>query len=157
MATTYEYIKEYRKRNPGCRTEEARRYRAKHPEKLAANSKAYRERHLEKVRERDRLAQAASRKNNPEAQRLRNERYRERQRQKQIAIAGRAKPDVCEICKECNRYIVFDHCHTSNLFRGWLCDRCNKVLGILKDNPILIRKLADYVENFNEQIDIKRT
>lgn len=55
-------------------------------------------------------------------------------------------PDVCELCHQFNRRIVFDHCHTSGRFRGWLCDRCNKVLGLMKDDPKLLRKMADYLE-----------
>ena len=55
---------------------------------------------------------------------------------------------VCEVCKDDSKPINLDHCHVSGKFRGWLCPRCNKTLGMVKDNPELLRKLADYLENF---------
>ena len=41
--------------------------------------------------------------------------------------------------------IVFDHCHQSNSFRGWICDRCNKVLGLVKDSVELLNKMGTYL------------
>lgn len=32
--------------------------------------------------------------------------------------------------------------------RGWLCPPCNRSLGALKDNPSIIRGLADYISRF---------
>lgn len=59
--------------------------------------------------------------------------------------AGRPRPLNCEVC-ESDKRISFDHNHQTGKFRGWLCNDCNLALGILKDNPILLRKLADYLE-----------
>ena len=146
MTSKYEYVKAWRKRNPGCRTEEARKRYAKYPEKAAARSKKWREKNLEANREHERLKQAEYRKTKPELQALRMARYNERKRQKQIEIAGRPKPDMCEVCKEMNLRIVFDHCHVTGKFRGWLCDRCNKVLGLLKDDAKLFIALASYLK-----------
>lgn len=39
----------------------------------------------------------------------------------------------CEICGSTEK-IVFDHDHDTNQFRGWLCDPCNRSLGVLGDN-----------------------
>lgn len=61
-------------------------------------------------------------------------------------IAGRPRPLTCEVCNESGK-ICFDHCHTNNHFRGWLCDRCNRLLGQARDNPDLLRKLIIYLEN----------
>ena len=36
----------------------------------------------------------------------------------------------CEICNRTER-IVFDHDHKSLIHRGWLCDTCNRALGML--------------------------
>lgn len=61
--------------------------------------------------------------------------------------AGRPRPDICDVCKGNHHLrIVFDHCHQSGNFRGWLCDRCNKVLGLIYDDPVLLRNLAEYLE-----------
>jgi hypothetical protein len=63
--------------------------------------------------------------------------------------AGRPRPPVCELCAKPNRNnrpIYFDHCHASGSFRGWLCHRCNTILGQVDDNAVLLRRLADYLE-----------
>lgn len=61
-------------------------------------------------------------------------------------IVGRKKPDACEICGAMGK-IVFDHSHETEKFRGWICDRCNKVLGFAKDSPELLERLSNYLKN----------
>ncbi len=39
-----------------------------------------------------------------------------------------------------------DHDHETDLVRALLCERCNLALGLLRDDPSLIRAAADYVE-----------
>ena len=65
--------------------------------------------------------------------------------QRCIALAGRPRPDECEVCGTPGK-TRFDHCHLTGHFRGWLCNRCNLSLGRLDDDPELLRKLADYLE-----------
>jgi hypothetical protein len=60
-------------------------------------------------------------------------------------LAGMPKPDACQICGSEKR-ICFDHCHASGEFRGWICTKCNTILGWAKDDPALLRKLAGYLE-----------
>jgi uncharacterized ferredoxin-like protein len=92
----------------------------------------------------------------PEAQELarardiRRRARRQVQRQQKRLVenelkAGRPKPLRCEICTEEAKKIVFDHSHLSNKFRGWLCNRCNVIIGQAGDNPILLEKLAVYL------------
>lgn len=59
--------------------------------------------------------------------------------------AGRVKPDRCEVCNK-SGVICFDHCHSTGKFRGWLCKECNVVLGIVKEDPETLRKLAAYLD-----------
>jgi hypothetical protein len=66
--------------------------------------------------------------------------YRSRHRDANI----RPKPPVCEICSGHGK-IVWDHCHRSNKFRGWICNKCNLILGAVKDDPVLLEKLAVYL------------
>lgn len=40
---------------------------------------------------------------------------------------------TCEICKS-SKNIVYDHDHKKCIFRGWLCDPCNRGLGQCGDN-----------------------
>ncbi len=39
-----------------------------------------------------------------------------------------------------------DHCHVTGRVRGILCSNCNKALGLARDNPDVLRALADYLE-----------
>jgi hypothetical protein len=152
-ATAYKRTKEWRKNNPGARTIEAQKYRKKHPEKVAARSKKWREKNIDFIRIKDRENKKRLRVTNPEKEKERLKKWKERRDIQRVSTAGRQKPDLCEVCNELHIRIVFDHCHGSGLFRGWLCDRCNRVLGLLKDDIILFRKLANYLEIFNEQIN----
>lgn len=61
-------------------------------------------------------------------------------------VAGRKKPEQCEICGSIGN-ICFDHDHSTGLFRGWICRRCNLTLGLVKDNQELLFNLAKYLEN----------
>ncbi len=60
----------------------------------------------------------------------------------------------CAICKSDNsgteREWHIDHDHVSGKTRSILCHHCNLALGHAKDNPKLLRKMADYIESYNE-------
>jgi hypothetical protein len=57
----------------------------------------------------------------------------------------RPKPRLCEAgCGRPARDL--DHCHLTHAFRGWLCHQCNVALGMARDQPALLRALADYLE-----------
>jgi len=56
----------------------------------------------------------------------------------------RSKPEICEICGE-KGIICFDHNHTTGNFRGWICKRCNSVLGFVKDNHLLLKAMITYL------------
>ena len=62
---------------------------------------------------------------------------------------------ICECCGEApsGRYknLCLDHCHTTGKFRAWLCDKCNRALGMVIDNPDILRKLAMILENFGTE------
>ena len=65
--------------------------------------------------------------------------------------ATRPCPEACEGCgksPEGGRRLDFDHCHTRNAFRGWLCRSCNLAVAHTKDNPARLRALAQYLEDF---------
>lgn len=59
-------------------------------------------------------------------------------------IAGRKKSKECEICGAMD-VICFDHCHITSKFRGWICRRCNTVLGFVKDNSELLISMSNYL------------
>ena len=45
--------------------------------------------------------------------------------------------------------LAVDHCHNTKKIRGLLCDNCNKGLGMLKDDPKLLKKAIKYLEKHN--------
>lgn len=43
--------------------------------------------------------------------------------------------------------LFIDHCHEKSIVRGLLCCNCNTAVGVLKENPRLVDKLADYLRH----------
>lgn len=55
----------------------------------------------------------------------------------------------CKICDDpAHGRALFhvDHCHATGKVRGLLCSKCNQAIGLLRDDPLLMRKAAVYVE-----------
>ena len=52
---------------------------------------------------------------------------------------------ACDICGLTPEKLCVDHCHKTNKIRGILCTKCNQGLGLLNEDPELLRKAADYV------------
>lgn len=52
----------------------------------------------------------------------------------------------CEVELEEGRNLSVDHDHSTGAVRGLLCSDCNLGLGKLRDDPALLRRLAEYVE-----------
>lgn len=71
--------------------------------------------------------------------------YEEKRKKKKEKLAGRKKPEQCEVCGAFGQ-ICFDHDHITGKFRGWICWRCNVVLGHIKDSKDLLNKLIDYLK-----------
>lgn len=64
---------------------------------------------------------------------------------------------LCEICNKPNTSNVkgslsVDHDHSTGKVRGLLCDKCNRAIGLLGDNPELLLKAAEYLTL--HQVDI---
>lgn len=55
------------------------------------------------------------------------------------------KSGPCDICgtKE-GKYV--DHCHDTNVVRGWLCPGCNTAIGQFNDDIDLLKKALAYLE-----------
>lgn len=68
-----------------------------------------------------------------------------------VSKAPRPKPEQCEICgafgRDFKKGLCLDHDHTTGVFRGWLCTRCNSALGMVKDNTETLLTMVSYIKN----------
>lgn len=71
-----------------------------------------------------------------------------------ITFTQRAKMMVAQgqRCAICLRFpsgksLSVDHCHVTGFVRGMLCDRCNTSIGKFEEDPALLRRAAEYIEN----------
>jgi hypothetical protein len=111
------------------RRRELRKIRpAEQRERESSKRKIWRERNKDKNRERNKFHYLTKHIPNQEIE------------------AGRPKPTHCDICGEDKLRIHFDHCHQRGIFRGWLCQHCNVILGLVKEDPDRLRKLIAYLE-----------
>lgn len=55
------------------------------------------------------------------------------------------RPKSCQVCGSEDR-ICWDHDHKTGEHRGWLCNKCNSVLGFVNDNTDTLRGLIQYLE-----------
>ena len=69
---------------------------------------------------------------------------------KGLPLPTHPEPGSCEACGRprsmFTRGFHLDHDHVTGAFRGWLCARCNRVLGALGDTAEGVRKLLRYIE-----------
>lgn len=74
---------------------------------------------------------------------------------KGVAISDNEKTEIverllngsCEICGIPTPFpkLCIDHNHKTNNIRGVICDRCNYLLGAAEDNPEILKKCIDYL------------
>lgn len=107
---------------------------------------------------------ACQRKISPEAQKRRNDRDRCRTLARygltQAEYDGLVKRqrNRCAVCKAGkpggpptrNGYWLIDHDHVTGQVRGLLCGKCNAAIGLLQDDPKIIKAAAQYVERHRQ-------
>lgn len=159
--TNYDYVKRWRGNNKGKVNAQSRRRYAKHRVRLSAYRKQWkRDNTTAEMREADRVAKIQYRKTEQYklAAAKRSKKFKDKQELILVSIAGRPRPESCELCGNEAR-TVFDHCHTTGKFRGWLCDRCNRTLGQVKDSAELLLMMMEYLKSGgfgHVKIDIRR-
>lgn len=62
-----------------------------------------------------------------------------------------SQPETSKDYRGKTRDLAVDHCHLTGKVRGLLCDRCNRALGLLQDNSLVIQAAAKYLEGHNEK------
>lgn len=107
-------------------------------EKLAASRAAalkyYRSEHgREKIRQRERKRSCADARTRDAGRRkaARDRGYHPGPREKECA--PRPPDGLCDCCLTPVKQFVFDHCHRTGVFRGWICSGCNTGHGMSDD------------------------
>jgi hypothetical protein len=63
--------------------------------------------------------------------------------------SGMKRPPLgtpCDNCGKTDQKLIFDHCHKTAKFRGWLCYQCNTAIGNLGDNLDGLMKAVKYLQ-----------
>ena len=72
---------------------------------------------------------------------------------KAYKLAGKPKrPPLgtpCYNCGRTDRKLVFDHDHETLEFRGWICDNCNRSIGMLGDTIESLERAIKYLKEGN--------
>lgn len=62
------------------------------------------------------------------------------------------KPETSKHQSGALKSLAIDHCHKTMKIRGLLCWKCNTGIGKLLDDPLLLRKAADYIESNRKEL-----
>lgn len=65
-----------------------------------------------------------------------------------LALQAQRHCAICavELTEAGRQKRCFDHCHTTGEVRGVICALCNSTIGYALDNPVTLRKAAEYLE-----------
>lgn len=111
-----------------CQRLKAKAWNAAHREHCHQQNKRYHQAQAAKVSARKReYYQADKAKASAGAKRAGYRKWREAESYE------KPHPGICECCGKYTTKRVYDHCHVTKAFRGWLCNRCNLGLGFFDD------------------------
>ena len=129
-------------------------WRAKRNLKQKAYAKRRYYADVEAARARTRDAANKWRKENPEKVRELHRQWKYKQLVKKYGPLDAFDHVKCEICRVLfdetiqNRRTL-DHCHKTGLARGFVCHRCNVMIGMAGDKAGLMTAAARYLKRFN--------
>ena len=121
------------------------------PKPQSQRSREYRERHPERVRAAQKRWRDANKDYNIERQRpyhlMTKYGITEADYERMLKEQG-GRCAICDTDTPTGKWKVFavDHCHHTGVVRGLLCNECNRGMGLLRDDPDLLRKAADYLK-----------
>jgi DNA repair exonuclease SbcCD ATPase subunit len=149
-----ERIRAYRKANPEkireqrkARREKDRTYYAENRERILARTRAYEKTNQEKIRAR-RAAKGEKRRNDERARNLRKLDLTLADYDAMLAAQG----GRCAVCgtrhsgSPKTKRLAVDHKHGTKRVRGLLCIPCNAAIGLVEDNPEILRLAVAYLE-----------
>lgn len=82
----------------------------------------------------------------PEQQRESKLRWKYGMTQADFEAMSEAQGHVCAICSRKPDLLHVDHDEATGQVRGLLCGTCNRGIGSLKHEPVILRAAADYLE-----------
>ena len=67
----------------------------------------------------------------------------------------KAQNGVCAICQQNpkDRRLAVDHDHRTMRVRGLLCNTCNRAIGQMGDDPVRLRRAAEYLGEVAERLN----
>lgn len=117
--------------------------------RYAARQRQRRAENPEHIRAIGRRAQTKRKTEQPAAVRSYNKQYGRKRRG--LPAPTRPEPKRCELCNGLPNGqapgLRLDHDHVTGAFRGWLCDKCNRGLGLLGDTVYDLLSAVDYLVN----------
>jgi Recombination endonuclease VII len=63
------------------------------------------------------------------------------------AVDALHRTSACQICEREVPRLQIDHDHATGVVRGFLCRNCNTGLGLLNDDPDLLRRAVQYLSS----------
>lgn len=83
--------------------------------------------------------------------RIQRKKWKSRRYADRVAALVQDHTGTCDICggppdgrwKRLN----IDHCHQTGQFRGLLCSKCNRALGLFKDNAEVMMRAIEYLRS----------
>ncbi len=64
---------------------------------------------------------------------------------------AKAQRGRCGCCGEIPASLVVDHCHRGGQVRALLCDRCNRLLGVVDDDQALLQKAIRFLRRHQNE------
>ena len=71
------------------------------------------------------------------------------------AMASSNRCEICNTSRPIHGIFNYDHCHTTNKFRGVLCRKCNQAIGALGDTAEALKIAYEYLKRFEDNKEIK--
>ncbi len=151
-----EYRKEYYKKNKGT----FREYYQKNKEKRREQQKKWMKRNKEKVKEyskKEREKLKGKSEKWKEWNRVRKKGYNLKKTFgitiKQYNELFQKQGGICAICgnRENGKSLAVDHNHKTGEIRELLCTNCNLTIGLLNDDPSILKKAIKYLEKWNQR------
>ncbi len=139
-----ERSREYGKGNPEKARKRAKKYYELHPERCIEASRLHREKNPEEVE----AATRRWREGHPENMRMMRNRYKLKKyglTAEDFFAILEGQGGLCAICGDVLDKPYIDHDHDTGEVRGLLCLKCNAGIGMLNDDPEILKSAREYL------------